>query len=47
MEIGELVFDKDTGVQVRVLERTEVWDYVTYRVFDGHGLPRPGDATGL
>lgn len=35
MEIGELVFDKDTGAQVRVLERTEVWDYVTYRVFDG------------
>lgn len=31
---GEFAFDRNTGRSVQVLERLEVWGYVSYRVFD-------------
>lgn len=34
LKAGDLAFDKDKGISVQVLERLEVWGYVTYRVFD-------------
>ncbi len=33
-EIGDFVFDKITGDNVQVLERIELWDFVSYKVFD-------------
>lgn len=34
LKAGEFTFDRDTGKSVQVLERIEVWGYVSYRVFD-------------
>lgn len=33
-EIGDFVFDKVTGDNVQILEKIELWDYVSYKVFD-------------
>lgn len=33
-EIGDFVFDKITGDNVQILERIELWDYISYKVFD-------------
>lgn len=34
LKAGEFAFDRNTGKRVQVLERIEVWGYVSYRVFD-------------
>lgn len=34
LKAGDLAFDKDKGINVQVLERLDVWGYVSYRVFD-------------
>lgn len=34
LKAGEFAFDRNTGKSVQVLERLEVWGYVSYRVFD-------------
>ena len=34
LKTGEFAFDRNTGKSVQVLERLEVWGYVSYRVFD-------------
>lgn len=34
LKAGEFAFDRNTGKRVQVLERLEVWGYVSYRVFD-------------
>ena len=34
LKAGELAFDINRKISVQVLERLEVWGYVTYRVFD-------------
>lgn len=34
LKAGEFAFDRNTGKSVQVLERFEVWGYVSYRVFD-------------
>lgn len=33
LKAGEFAFDRNTGKSVQVLERLEVWGYVSYRVF--------------
>jgi len=33
-EIGDFVFDKITGDNVQILERIELWDFISYKVFD-------------
>lgn len=33
-EIGDFVFDKMTGDNVQILERIELWGFVSYKVFD-------------
>lgn len=33
-EIGSFVFDKQNGTTVQVLEKIELWGYVSYKVFD-------------
>lgn len=34
LKAGDLAFDKDKEINVQVLERLDVWGYVSYRVFD-------------
>lgn len=34
LKAGEFAFNRNTGKSVQVLERLEVWGYVSYRVFD-------------
>lgn len=34
LQIGDTVFDTATGANVQVLERIDVWGFVSYRVFD-------------
>ncbi|WP_418611189.1 SNF2-related protein (plasmid) [Levilactobacillus brevis] len=34
LKAGEFAFDRNTGKSVQVLECLEVWEYVSYRVFD-------------
>lgn len=34
LKAGEFAFDRNMGKRVQVLERIEVWGYVSYRVFD-------------
>lgn len=34
LEIGSIVFDKQNGTTVQVLEKIELWGYVSYKVFD-------------
>lgn len=33
-EIGDFVFDKITGDNVQILERIELWDFISYKVFN-------------
>ena len=34
LNIGEYAFDTISGVSVQILERIDLWDYVSYKVFD-------------
>ncbi len=33
-QTGEYVYDKDSGSSVQVLDRIEIWGYVSYKVYD-------------
>lgn len=33
-QVGDLVFDKNTGLSVQVVERIEMWGYTSYKVFN-------------
>ena len=33
-KIGDWVFDSELGTNVQILDKTDVWGYITYKVFD-------------